>query len=180
MDVQKLSAELQSRGFKIKTAQVSVHMRKLGLVSKVRRNSKFKRILPANPYAFPNVLNQQFNVESPSMVWVSGITQVQTANGLLFLTIIMDLFDRKIIGWSLSNGLTIKETTIPCWEMAVQNRPIKKDLLFHSDRRIQYTNKMLSSILDSYKFIRRSMSRKGNHSDNAISESFLIPLNLNS
>lgn len=172
----KIAAELQSRGFKIKTGQVSVHMQKLGLVSKVRRNAKFKRILPANPYAFPNVLNQQFNVEKPSMVWVSGITQMQTAKGFLFLTIIMDLFDRKIIGWSLSNGLTIKETIIPCWEMAVQNRPIKKDLLFHSDRRIQYSNKMLSSILDSYKFIRRSMSRKGNHFDNAISESFFNSL----
>ena len=172
----KIAAELQSRGFKIKTAQVSVHMRKLGLVSKVRRNSKFKRILPANPYAFPNVLNQQFNVENPSMVWVSGITQMQTAKGLLFLTIIMDLFDRKIIGWSLSNGSTSIETTIPAWEMAVQNRKIKKGLLFHSHRGVQYTNKMFSSKLDSYKFIRRSMSRKGNHSDNAISERFLYSI----
>jgi len=169
----KIAAELQSRGFKIKMSQVSVHMQKLGLVSKVRRNSKFKRIQPANPYAFPNVLNQQFNIEKPSMVWVSGITQIQTANRFLFLTIIMDLFDRKIIGWSLSNGLTIKETTIPCWERAVQNRQIKKDLLFHSDRGIQYANKLFNSKLDSYKFIRRSMSRKGNRSDNAISRSFL-------
>ena len=169
----KIAAELQSRGFKIKMGQVSVHMQKLGLVCKVRRNSKFKRIQPANPYAFPNVLNQQFNVEKPSMVWVSGITQIQTANGFLFLTIIMDLFDRKIVGWSLSNGLTIKETTLPCWEMAVRNRQIEKDLLFHSDRGIQYTNKLFNNKLDSYKFIRRSMSRKGNRSDNVISRSFL-------
>lgn len=169
----KIAAELQSRGFKIKTSQVSVHMQKLGLVSKVRRNSKFKRILPANPYTFPNVLNQQFNVEEPSMVWVSGITQMQTAKGFLFLTIIMDLFDRKIIGWCLSNGSTSIETTIPALEMAVQNRKIKKGLLFHSHRGVQYTNKMFSNKLDSYKCIRRSMSRKGNHSDNAVSESFL-------
>jgi transposase InsO family protein len=168
----KIAAELQSRGFKIKSGQVSAHMQKLGLVSKVRRNAKFKRILPTNPYVFPNVLNQQFNVEEPSMVWVSGITQIQTSQWFLFLTIIMDLFDRKIIGWSLGNGSTSIETTIPAWEMAVQNRKIKKGLLFHSHRGVQYTNKMFSSKLDSYKFIRRSMSRKGNRSDNAITEHF--------
>lgn len=169
----KIAAELQSKGFKIKKGQVSVHMQKLGLVSKVRRNSKFKRILPANPYVFPNVLNQQFNVEKPSMIWVSGITQMQTTDGFLFLTIIIDLFDRKIIGWSLGNGSTSTETTIPAWEMAVQNRKIKKGLLFHSHMGVQYTNKIFSNKSDSYKFIRRSMSRKGNHSDNAISEHFL-------
>jgi len=181
----KIAAELQNRGFKIKSGQVSVHMQRLGLVSKVRRNAKFKRILPANPYVFPNILNQQFNVEEPSMVWVSGITQMQTAEGFLFLTIIMDLFDRKIIGWSLGNGSTSIETTIPAWEMAVQNRKLKKGLLFHSHRGVQYTNKMFSSKLDYYKFIRRSMSRVENHSDNAISESFfntikseLIDLNM--
>lgn len=168
----KIAAELQSRGFNIKSGQVSVHMQKLGLVSKVRRNAKFKRILPANPYVFPNILNQQFNVEEPSMVWASGITQMQTAEGFLFLTIIMDLFDRKIIGCSLGNGSTSTETTIPAWEMAVQNRKIKKGLLFHSHRGVQYTNKMFSSKLDSYKFIRRSMSRIGNRSDNAICEHF--------
>jgi len=168
----KIAAELQSRGFKIKSGQVSVHMQKLGLVSKVRRNAKFKRIQPANPYVFPNILNQQFNVEESSMVWVSGITQMQTAEGFLFLTIIMDLFDRKIIGWSLGNGSTSIETTIPAWEMAVQNRKIKKGLVFHSHRGVQYTNKIFSNKLDSYKFIRRSMSRKENRSDNAVSGHF--------
>jgi putative transposase len=172
----KITAELQSRGFKVKKAQVSIHMRKLGLVSKIRRNYKLKTNSRSNPYAFPNILKQQFNVEEPSMVWASGITRIQTAEGFLFLTIIMDLFDRKIIGRSISNGLTIKETTIPAWEMAVQNRKTRKGLIFHSDRGIQYANKMFSNKLDSYKLIRRSMSRKGNHSDNAISESFFNSL----
>jgi putative transposase len=168
----KIAAELQSRGFKIKSGQVSAHMQKLGLVSKVRRNAKIKRILPANPYVFPNILNQQFNVKEPSIVWVSGIAQMKTAEGFLFLTIIMDLFDRKIIGWSLGEGSTSMETTMPAWEMAVQNRKIKNGLLFHSHRGVQYTNKMFSSKLDSYKFVRRSMSRIGNLRDNTISEHF--------
>ncbi|WP_281225177.1 IS3 family transposase [Flavobacterium aquiphilum] len=169
----RIAAELQGRGFSIKKRQVAIHMRKLGLVSKIRRNYKLKTVSRFNnPYAFPNILNQQFTVEEPSKAWVSGITRFQTEKELLFLTIIMDLFDRKIIGWSLSNGLTVKETTISAWEMAVQNRKIKTGLIFHSNRGIQYANKMFASKLDSYMFIRRSMNRIGNHSDNSICESF--------
>jgi putative transposase len=168
----KITAELQSRGFKIKTGQVCIHMRKLGLVSKIRRNYRLKTNSLNSPYKFPNILNQQFTFEEPCKAWISDITRIQTANGFLFLTIIMDLFDRKIIGWNLSNGLTINETTMPAWEMAVKNRKPKLGLIFHSDRGIQYSNKIFSHKLGSYKFIKRSMSRIGNHSDNAVLVSF--------
>lgn len=168
----KITAELQSRGFKIKTGQVCIHMRNLGLVSKIRRNYRLKTNSLNIPYKFPNILNQQFTFEEPCKAWISDITRIQTANGFMFVTIIMDLYDRKIIGWNLSNGLTIQETTMPTWELAIKNRKPEKGLIFHSDRGIQYANKMFSDKLDSYKFIRRSMSRVGNHSDNAVSESF--------
>jgi len=168
----KITAELQSRGVKIKTGQVCVHMRKLGLVSKIRRNYRLKTNSLSSPYKFPNILNQQFTFEEPAKAWISDIARIQTSNGFLFLTIIMDLYDRKIIGWNLSNGLTINETTMPAWEMAVKKRKPEKGLIFHSDRGIQYANKIFSHKLDSYKFIRRSMSRIGNHYDNAVSESF--------
>lgn len=168
----KITAELQSRGFKIKTGQVCIHMRKLGLVSKIRRNYRLKTNSLNSPYKFPNILNQQFTFEEPCKAWISDITRIQTANGFLFLTIIMDLFDRKVIGWNLSNGLTINETTMPAWEMAVKNRKPERGLIFHSDRGIQYSNKIFSHKLDSYKFIKRSMSRIGNHSDNPVSVSF--------
>ncbi|MFH6943965.1 IS3 family transposase [Flavobacterium sp. FlaQc-50] len=172
----KIAAELRSRGFKIKEGQVMIHMRNLGLVSKIRRNLKLKTTSIYNPYKFPNLLNQQFTVDEPSKVWVSGITRIQTSNGLLFLTIIMDLFDRKIIGWTLSNGLSVKETTIPVWEMAVKNRKVLKGLIFHSHSGSQYASKMFSNKLESYKFIRRSMSRKRNRADNVISESIFNSL----
>jgi len=168
----KIAAELQSRGIKIKTCQVCVHMRKLGLISKIRRNYRLKTNSLNIPYKFPNILNQQFTFEEPCKAWISDIARIQTSNGFLFLTIIMDLYDRKIIGWNLSNRLTIIETTIPAWEMAVKNRKPEKGLIFHSDRGIQYANKIFSHKLDSYKFIKRSMSRIGNHSDNAVPESF--------
>lgn len=104
--------------------------------------------------------------------WVSDITYIQTKRGFLHLTIIMDLFDRKIIRWSLSDTMSTKQTTLKAWAMAVENRNVGNDLIFHSDRGVQYANKAFVNMLDSYKCIRRSMSRRQNHNDNAVSESF--------
>jgi transposase InsO family protein len=151
-------------------------MKKLGLISKIRRGRRLKTNICYNPFAFPNILSPQFTVEESSKVWISGITRIKTANGLLALTIIMDLFDMKIIGWSLSDGQSIKETTIPAWEMAVKNRKIKKELIFHSNHGAQYANKVFTRKLEAYKFIKRSMSPKGNYQDNCISESFFNTL----
>jgi putative transposase len=171
----KISSELQSRGIKLSPASVTCYMKRLGLVSKLSSRHKVKsgsRFVPHNPCIFPNVLNRQFKADEPSQSWVSGITSLETSEGMLFLTIIMDLFDRKIIGWNLSTGLTIKETSMPAWEMAVHNRKIKKGLIFHSDRSPEYANKMFTRKLNSYKQITRSMSQQGNHLDNAVIKSF--------
>lgn len=94
----------------------------------------------------------------------------------MYLTIILDLFDRKIIGWSLSNGLSTKQTTLSAWKMALKNRKITNKLIFHSDRGIQYANKNFTNMLDSFKTVTRSMSRKGDCWDNAVAESFFKSL----
>ncbi len=80
--------------------------------------------------------------------------------------------DRKIIGWSLIDGMSTVETTLVAWKMAVKNRKIEEDSIFHSDRGVQYTSKKFVNVLDSYKKITRSMSRKGNCWDNAVAENF--------
>ncbi|MBB4804195.1 transposase InsO family protein/transposase-like protein [Flavobacterium nitrogenifigens] len=174
--VPRITAELQSRGFKVKEGRIYMYMKQLGLISKIRKDRRPKTSICYNPYAFPNILNQQFTVEESSRVWVSGINRIKTANGLLALTIIMDLFDMKIIGWSLSDGQSIKETTIPAWEMAVKNRKINKELIFHSNHGAQYANKIFTRKLEAYKFIKISMSEKGNYSDSSIAESFFNSL----
>lgn len=171
----RISEELKSRGIRLSRAQVTFYMKKLGLTSKLGRRKKSKMsstFIPYNPCIFPNILNRQFSVEKPSQVWVSAITSIDTVKGLLFLTIIMDVFDRNVIGWSLSDGRTIKETSLPAWEMAVKNREIKQKLVFHSDRGPQYANKAFTCRLASYKCVQRSMSRQGNHLDNAIPRNF--------
>ena len=78
------------------------------------------------------------------------------------MTTITDLYDRKIIGWSLNDAMTTEETTLGAWKMAVRNRDIDEGLIFHSDRGVEHASKKFANVLDSYKKITRSMSRKGN------------------
>ena len=81
-------------------------------------------------------------------------------------------YDRKVIGWSMSRSLSADQTVITAWLMAIWNLPITQDLIFHSDRGVQYACEAFTKILESKKMITRSMSRKGNCWDNAVAESF--------
>lgn len=120
----------------------------------------------------PNKLERNFFTDSPGQVWVSDITYVKTARGWLYLTVILDLFDRKVIGWSCSSGMRSENTMIAAWKMAVANRPLTSKLIFHSDRGIQYACHDFAQLLESYPYVERSMSRKGDCWDNAVAESF--------
>ena len=106
---------------------------------------------------------------------VSDITYIHTKEGFLYLTTIIDLYDRKIIGWSLSRGMSPEETTLTAWKMAVKNRKIVDGLIFHSDRGVQYASKKFANTVEFYG-VTRSMSRRGNCWDNAVAESFFKSL----
>ena len=88
----------------------------------------------------------------------------------------MDLYDRKIIGWSLSDGMSTDQTILGAWKMTVKNRNIEQGLIFHSDRGVQYASKKFVNVLDSYKKITRSMNWQENSWDNALAESFFKSL----
>ncbi|WP_374759046.1 IS3 family transposase [Dyadobacter chenwenxiniae] len=88
----------------------------------------------------------------------------------------MDLYDRKIIGWALSESMKAIDTTIPAWQMALKNRPITGDLIFHSDRGIQYACYAFTDLIKQSSTVLQSMSRKGNCWDNAVAESFFKTL----
>jgi transposase InsO family protein len=118
-----------------------------------------------------NHLNRKFKVKRPGKVWVSDITYIRTNQGWLYLTIIMDLYDRKIIGWALSQTMSTIDTVMAAWRMALINRPISSELTFHSDRGVQYASIEFREALAS-RLVRQSMSRKGNCWDNAVAESF--------
>jgi putative transposase len=168
--------ELQSLGYEICRITVAKYMKELGLRSKLSKKFKVTTNSNHNYLVVENVLNREFVVKMPSKVWVSDITYIQTKKGFVYLTTIMDLYDRKIIGWSLSDKMSTEETTLGAWKMAVKNRDIDEGLIFHSDRGVQYASKKFVNVLYSYKKVIRSMSRKGNCWDNAVAESFFKSL----
>lgn len=95
-----------------------------------------------------NQLKRDFNSESTSLVWVSNITYVRTEQSWLYLTTVIDLYDRKIIGWSLSDNTTTKDTVMKAWKIANSNRTSKTRMIFHSDRGVQYTSKKFRDELE--------------------------------
>lgn len=172
----RMTLELQSLGYKISRITVAKYMKKMGLKSKLSKKFKVTTDTKHNYLTVANVLNREFNPKSPSKVWVSDITYIYTKEGFLYLTTIIDLYDRKVIGWSLSSTMSTKDTVLAAWHMAIRNRNVEHGLIFHSDRGVQYANNKFANVLNSYKKITRSMSRKGNCWDNAVAESFFKSL----
>tara|TARA_B110000114_G_C15028834_1_gene372087 strand:- start:94 stop:972 length:879 start_codon:yes stop_codon:yes gene_type:complete len=171
----RITIELISLGYQISRVTVAKYMRELGLRSKLCKKFKVTTNSKHNYLVVENILNRAFTVTEPSKVWVSDITYIQTKTGFLYLTTIIDLYDRKVIGWSLSDGMSTEETSLAAWRMAIKNRSIQKGLIFHSDRGVQYASKKFVNTIESYN-IKRSMSRKGNCWDNAVAESFFKSL----
>lgn len=171
----RITIELNTLGYKISRITVAKYMNELGLKSKLSKKFKVTTDSKHNYLVVENVLNRNFMVANPSKVWVSDITYIQTKEGFLYLTTIIDLYDRKMIGWSLSNTMNTEDTTLSAWKMAIKNRIVEKGLIFHSDRGVQYANKKIANTIESYGVI-RSMSRKGNCWDNAVAESFFKSL----
>ncbi len=149
-------------------------MQSLNLRSKIKRKFKVTTTSNHSLPVYDNLLNRDFAANDLGEKWVSDITYIWTTEGWLHLTTIIDLADRKVIGWSLSDTLTAEATVIPAWNKALKNRSIKPGLIFHSDRGIQYACSAFKSELDKQKNIQIncSMSRKGNCWDNAVAESF--------
>jgi len=138
-----------------------------------RRKRRFKNTTDSNhnlPIA-PNLLNREFKAEELATKWVGDITYIRMNNKWLYLTTVIDLADRMVIGWSLSNNMTTKDTVARAFLTAVNYRSPKANLIFHSDRGVQYASDEFKKLLSQYEVI-QSMSRKGNCWDNAVAESF--------
>jgi transposase InsO family protein len=160
----RVTIALLEEGLHVSRPRVARLMKKQNLKSIIRKKWIVTTDSRHNYPVVENKLNRDFNVTRTGQVWVSDITYIKTSQGWLYLTVIIDLYDRKVIGWAFSRSLKAVCTTIPAWRMAIRNRPITQVLIFHSDRGVQY------------KLVERSMSRKGDCWDNAIAESFFKTL----
>ena len=120
--------------------------------------------------AAPNRLNQEFTVARPNEVWVSDITYIRTHEGWLYLAVVLDLYSRRVIGWSLQSRIK-KELVLDALLMAVWRRRPTTPVIVHSDQGSQYTSDDWQAFLKSH-HLEASMSRRGNCYDNAVAESF--------
>lgn len=150
-------------------------MKEMGLRSNVWRKHKVTTDSSHKKPVAENILNRDFVSLSPATKCVSDITYLKTKEGFLYLTVVIDLFDRDVIGWNISDGMSAQQTVLPAIKKADANRNFAKGMIFHSDRGVQYACKATVNTLKSYRII-RSMSRKGNCWDNAVAESFFKSL----
>ncbi|WP_416221584.1 IS3 family transposase [Rhodohalobacter sp.] len=168
----KITKELHKMGVPISRSYVGRLMKEMGIRSRTRK--KFIATTDSsheNPIA-DNVLDRDFNPSQLGKAWVSDITYVRLKDHWAYLTIILDLADRAVVGWSLSTDLTAEHTVVAAWADARRNRSIRPGFLLHSDRGVQYTCTRFADIIFHNKHASQSMSRKGNCWDNAVAESF--------
>jgi len=166
--------ELRLRGTMCSRNRVARLMKQVDLKSK--RSKKFKTTTNSkhNLPVAPNLLNKNFIVEQPDQVWVSDITYIWTWEGWMYLAVVLDLYARHVVGWSMSNRIN-KELVLSAIGQAIDRRSPKAGLIFHSDRGSQYASKEVQQLLKKYQ-INQSMSKKGDCFDNAVAESFFATL----
>jgi putative transposase len=170
----RVHGELAREGVAVSRKRVARLMREAGLRAKGSR--KYKATTDSDhalPVA-PNLLQRDFKTDRPNAVWVSDITYIWTREGWMYLAAIIDLYSRKIVGWSLADRMT---TSLVCdaLDAAVKLRRPPPGLLFHSDRGSQYASHAFRRRLWRHQ-MRQSMSRRGNCWDNAVAESFFATL----
>ena len=170
----RMHREMLSRGREVCENTVAKLMKDHGLRAATAK--KFRHTTDSDhkhPVA-ENTLNREFQQEQPNRAWVSDITYVPTREGWLYLVCVLDLYSRKVVGWSMSARIT-KDLVLDALRSALANRCPEDELLHHSDRGSQYASGAFQDLLKRHN-ITCSMSRRGNCYDNAAMESFFATL----
>ena len=167
----------ECHGKRVSLKRVARLMRENGLNARVRGKRVATTDVRHNLAVCENILNREFKAEKGGQKWVSDITYLRTSGGFVYLTVVLDLYDRNVLGWAMSCSLEAADTTVAALQMAVSNRAPLEGLIFHSDRGVQYCSRSFRDVLSARcPFVRQSMSRKGNCWDNASAESFFKTL----
>ena len=170
----RVHAELRALGVRCSRKRVARLMRKAGI--KGCRRARKKRTTRRDPRATPaaDLLKRNFTAEAPDRVWTADITYVHTQEGFLYLAFILDVYSRKVVGWSMASHLRT-ELVVDALEMALWRRSPDAGLIHHTDRGAQYTALSFGKKLEEAGIV-PSMGRVGSALDNAISESFVASL----
>jgi len=170
----RVTAELRARGLVCGKNRAAKLMREHDIAAKIRR--KFRKTTNSQ-HKLPianDLLCRDFFSSEPNRIWASDITYLWTREGWLYLAAVMDIYSRRIVGWSLGASLDAG-IAISALNKALQTRKPARELIFHSDRGIQYASASFCSVLNEHGII-QSMSHKGDCYDNAIMESFFSTL----
>ena len=170
----RVTAALKKDGVICCVNTIARIMREEGLAAKVRRRFKVTTDSSHDLPTAPNRLARRFEQRRPNQAWVGDITFIATEEGWLYLATEMDLYSRRIVGWSLSERMT-SELVAAALAMAIERRSPETGLLHHSDRGCQYASGSFRGLLADHGMV-CSMSRKGNAYDNAPMESFYSTL----
>jgi putative transposase len=170
----RMREELQRRGRHVGKKRVARIMRENALGARQKKRFVLTTRSESGQEVAENLLNRNFEVPAANRVWVSDITYVATSERWMYLCTVLDLYSRRVVGWSLSCDLSA-ELVLAAVAMAVIRRHPPKGLMFHSDRGVQYTSDQFKKIAAGHGFI-QSMSRRGDCWDNACAETFFKTL----
>ena len=172
----RLRKVLQAQGIEVGLYKIRGLMRSNGLRSAWKRKfvhtTDSKHDLPIAE----NVLNRQFEPEAVNKAWVADITYIRTRSGWLYLAVVLDLFSRKVVGWSMAPNMPA-ELVCSAMQLAIAQRQPPPGLIAHSDRGSQYASVSYRAML-ARNDMQQSMSRKGNCWDNSVMERFFLSLKM--
>ena len=170
MGSRELLKKLRKEGFTLGRHKVRTLMEKLGLKVIQRQAYKVTTMRKHSHQVADNLINQAFNPEKANQVWAGDVTYLRTHEGWMYLAIVMDLYSRRIVGWSMDRWIS-RHLAIDALHMALGSRLPEEKMIHHSDRGSQYTSDDFRSELDEHG-IQCSMSGRGHCYDNAVVESF--------
>jgi putative transposase len=170
----RLTKAIRKEGMLVNKKRVYRLMKKHNIFSKTKKKFKVTTKQGRGAWFSPNLLKGKFEADKINQIWTSDITYIWTNEGWLYLAVVLDVYNREIIGWSINQRCTT-DLVLNALTMAINNRKPGSGIIFHSDRGSQYTAARFRNTLAYYKF-NQSMSGKGNCYDNAITESFFSTL----
>lgn len=169
-----ITLDLKDEGQHFNRKTVAASMRRQGLRAKAAKRFKATTNSDHELPVAPNVLQQNFSADAPNQKWVGDITYLWTAEGWLYLAVVIDLYSRLVVGWAMAERMTA-DLACNALQMALWRRRMPKKVIVHSDRGSQYCSTIYQAMMARHDLI-CSMSAKGNCYDNACAESFFHTL----
>ncbi len=166
----RIQAMLCKDGHRHSRKHIAKLMRENGLSCRLKRAIKRTTFSKGDKNVAPDLVKRDFSAEQPNQLWTSDITYLRVKNGWVYLCVVLDIFSRKVVGWSLESRMT-QRLVLRALTMAIKRRRLCKGVVFHTDRGSQYKANSVVKLCEKAG-INRSMGETGTCYDNAITESF--------